>query len=150
RITALGTVFDVRMENREVRVTLMDGKVAVEQLAATRGASGQPAARAQLEPGEQLIAPLGGVAVVQGADVARITGWREGRLIFETERLSDALAEMNRYAQSPIVLDDPSIGELQVSGVFRTGQPAAFAHALEEYFPLRAADREGHIVLSWR
>ncbi len=156
RITALGTAFDVRVDRRRVMVTLVEGKVAVDQLPDARAAgdvtaSGVlPAARAELEVGEQLVAPLGGVATVQSTDVERITSWRQGRLIFEADRLADALLEMNRYAGAPIVLDDPTIGELRLSGVFRTGQPVAFASALEQYFPLQVVERSDATVLRWR
>ncbi len=159
KITALGTAFDVRLERREVRVTLVEGKVAIDQLSdpavsesasTIESPSAAPVTRTRLEVGEQFVAPVGGTATVQGANVERITSWREGRLIFEGDRLADALAEMNRYSPTPITLGDPAIGELRVSGVFRTGQPAAFAHALEQYFPLESTRNARSTVLRWR
>lgn len=45
--------------------------------------------------------------------------------------LSEAVTEMNRYSRKPIVLvDDVSSKALRVSGLFRTGDNVAFAHAV--------------------
>jgi len=152
RITALGTAFDVRIGPREVRVTLEEGRVVVDQISpgALHPARGSPAARTQLEPGEQLVAPVGGAARVRGADIKRATSWQQGRLIFEADRLADAIAEMNRYSTSPIVLADPEIGDLKLSGVFRTGEVRAFAHALTEYFSIDTVQDGDTTILRWR
>jgi transmembrane sensor len=152
RITALGTAFDVRIDKQAVKVTLVEGRVVVDQMAAS-GASrspNDPPVRARLEPGEQLTAGPDGAASVRRAAVERVVSWRDGRLIFVADRLADALTEMNRYSAVPIVLADPGIGELRLSGVFRTGEPEAFAHALEEYFPLAAERRARATMLRWR
>lgn len=161
RISVLGTSFDVRVGPREVRVTLVDGRVAVDQIAPVpfarlEGLSNEAThpkhairSISNLEPGEELVALSGGSATIRGTDVRRVTSWRDGRLIFQGDRLSDAISEMNRYSQTPIVLADPSIGDLQISGVFRTGQPEEFAHALSQYFPLEATRQSGTVLLIW-
>lgn len=107
-------------------------------------------ARTQLEAGEQLTAVVGGVASVRGADLERSTSWREGRLVFEADRLADAITEMNRYSTVPIVIADSSIGDLRISGVFSTDKPQAFAKALTEYFGIDAVERSSVRVLCWR
>lgn len=152
RITAVGTAFDVRLDQRGVCVTLVDGKVAVDQLAtrAEHQTHHESVARTQLEAGEQLTAPVGGAASVRGADLERSTSWRDGRLVFEADRLADAIAEMNRYSRAPIVIADSSIGDLRISGVFSTDKPQAFADALTEYFRIDAIERGNVTVLRWR
>jgi transmembrane sensor len=152
RITAIGTAFDVRLGEREVQVTLVEGKVAVDQLArgSTRAKLESPMVRTKLQAGEQLNAPVGGAASVRGADVERSTSWRDGRLILAADRLADAIAEMNRYSRAPIVLGDAAVGELKVSGVFRTADPQAFARALTEYFNVETEELGNATVLRWR
>jgi transmembrane sensor len=152
RITAVGTAFDVRLTPSEVRVTLVEGKVAVDQLARDPKprAHDAPTVRTQLDAGEQLIAPVGGAAKVLGANLERQTSWRAGRLIFEADRLSDAVGEMNRYSNIPIVLADPAIGDLKVSGVFGTANPKSFTRALTQYFNIDADERDNATVLRWR
>jgi len=152
RITAVGTAFDVRLDQRGVCVTMVDGKVAVDQLAARaeHQTHHESVARTQLEAGEQLTAPVGGAASVRGADLERSTSWRVGRLVFEADRLADAIAEMNRYSRAPIVIADSSIGDLRISGVFSTDKPQAFTDALTEYFRIDAIERGNVTVLRWR
>jgi transmembrane sensor len=152
RITAIGTAFDVRLSEREVQVTLVEGKVAVDQLArgSNRAKPDTPMVRTKLQAGEQLNAPVGGAASVRGADLERSTSWRDGRLVFAADRLADAVAEMNRYSRSPIVLGDAAVGELKVSGVFRTADPQAFARALADYFNIETSEQGNATVLRWR
>jgi transmembrane sensor len=152
RITAVGTAFDVRLDQRGVCVTLVEGKVAVDQLAtrAEHQTHHESVARTQLEAGEQLTAPVGGTASVRGAHLERSTSWREGRLVFEADRVADAIAEMNRYSPAPIVIADSSIGDLRISGVFSTDKPQAFADALTEYFRIDAVAQGNVTVLRWR
>ena len=148
KISVLGTSFDVRVESRQVRITLVDGKIAVGRAAAAvENPAAEPAL--QIQPGEQIVARVGGGATVQATDVQRDTSWREGRLIFKGDRLADAIAEMNRYSRQPIVIADPGIGELRLSGVYRTGEPEAFAQALSQYFPVVVTRQSGATVLSW-
>ena len=45
--------------------------------------------------------------------------------------------EINRYSERRLVLGDPSLAELRVSGVFRTGSVTNFAAALSASFPVR-------------
>lgn len=154
-ITALGTEFDVRLEpDHKVRVTLIEGRVKVARLKPppTRpaAASPPPASTAELEPGEQLVAAPGGAASVRPADVAILTSWRQGRLIFTDTALSDAVAEVNRYTPTEIILADEKLAQLRISGTFRTGQPKGFVSAITDYFPVTAVEEQGRILLSAR
>jgi transmembrane sensor len=145
RITALGTAFDVRVEAGVVRVTLLEGRVAVEE-------PGRPANREELTPGQQLLAASRGAATVRHADVERVTSWRDGRLVFENEPLAGVVAEVNRYSNRKVVLSDPALGELRISGTFRIGSPVNFISALRDYFPIEASEAGAHgdLVLSRR
>lgn len=149
RIVALGTAFDVRLDETGVRVTLVDGRVSVETIAVprTNQAAAEPAPqRAELEPGEQLIA-TGNSTEVRRADIAAVTSWRDGRLIFSDEALMDAVAEVNRYTRTKLILADPALHELRLSGVFRVGQVGGFVSALEARFPIRVAERDAERVV---
>jgi transmembrane sensor len=152
RITAVGTAFDVRLSSEAVHVVLVEGKVAVDQLAVNPKESvrSSPLVRTDLQAGEELTAAVGGAAKVREANVERSTSWREGRLVFEGDRLADAIAEMNRYSAAPIVIADTSIGDLKISGVFSTGKPQAFALALTEYFQIDAEVQGDATILRWR
>ena len=137
-ITALGTAFDVRLDSTSVRVTLLEGTVRI-----TRDRSELPSERI-LTPGQQLVVRLPAAAetVVRDVDVAKVTGWRDGRIFLEDLTLAGAVAEMNRYSPVQISIVDPQIAELRVNGMFRAGEQDAFVTALQDYFPI-SARRDG-------
>lgn len=139
RITALGTAFDVRLGNPEksVQVTLAEGRVAVEAIQSPLGRlieSTQPPS--VLTPGDSLVVSDARPVVSHQADVAKIAGWRQGQLIFEGDTLAAAVAEMNRYSGCPIVLADPSLANLPVSGVFQAGHSRSFIETVTGYYPI--------------
>lgn len=142
QVTALGTKFEVRLDRSRVRVALLEGKVDVRAIPWT-GKPSEPAVRAAipatiLRPGEQLVAVSGGPARVTAADVEQMTSWKEGRVRFDDTPLDEAVAEMNRYSRTKIVIVDPAISDIRVSGAFRTGQPGSFTSALSDLFPVEA------------
>jgi hypothetical protein len=42
--------------------------------------------------------------------------WRRGKICFSGQTLSDAVAEVNRYRERQLVIDDPALSNLQVGG----------------------------------
>lgn len=147
RITALGTAFDVRVDGDEMRVTLVEGRVSVASIAADTSAT---SARVRtLRPGEQLIAAVDHSPVILAADVEQQVSWRTGRLIFSDEPLNQVVAELNRYSTRKIILADPSLAELRVSGAFRAGAVGSFVAAMDAAFPVVVENRASEVVLSW-
>lgn len=61
------------------------------------------------------------------------SGWAEFRAI----SLAGLTAQANRYGPAPIVIDDPELGALSVSGRFRLTDSEALARRLAEVFDLR-------------
>ncbi len=150
QVTALGTAFDVRLDGRQVRVTLIEGKVSV---APSRGAlAALPLAARELAPGQQLVAlGVSPVVKVAAADVAVETSWRSGTLVFNDTPLGEAVAEINRYTTTPIRVADPELGSLRINGRFRTSDPDDFLSAVVAYFPVEARTERGvETVLSGR
>jgi len=161
RITALGTAFDVRLAPKrdgageEIRVALVAGRVAVDELVADDAAAGAatiPENRIELVAGERLIASAGRERAAQKVDLEEIISWREGRIVFRDTPLGEAVAEVNRYTTDQLRLsDDPRLWEIRVSGVFKTGQVAPFlaaqkaTHAIDSQ---RTAHNE--ITLLWK
>lgn len=138
-VTALGTAFDVRSFQNDLTVTLVRGSVAV----ADRGAPPD----AVLTPGQQYHSAFG-VTSVRDVDADAEVSWRTGVFDFDNVPLSEAVARFNRSASRSIVLADPSLGELRVSGVFRADDPAGFAAALAPAYPIRVLpQRSGDVLI---
>lgn len=141
RITAVGTVFDVRLQGERVKVALVEGVVKVASV--SKPAPQVPREQVTMTAGELLDAPPTAVMTVRTADTKRATSWREGVAVFDDVPLADAVAEMNRYTTHPVVLADARIGAWRVSGVFKTGDPERFAQSMAEVFPLTIDDTGG-------
>ncbi len=152
-ITATGTAFDVEIKRGGgVAVLLVEGHVRVDTARPQGLARLIPwIDRDEMEPGQRLVAPVSGDAVVAFGDVERETAWNRGVLIFRDDRLADAVAEINRYSTTMLVVEDPRIADLRVSGVFPTTQEKDFVAALEAFYPITARQRSpGAITLEWK
>jgi transmembrane sensor len=160
RLVAVGTSFDVRLDGAQVRVTMLEGTVRVDDVRGLHprerqkaaGPAGAPkeassTAVETITAGEQLIASDRSPDSIRPADGERTTSWRHGQIIFDDTRLADAVAELNRYSQVKLQLDDPALADLRLSGAFATGNPRLFLEALTTYFPIQAAQSDEHRVL---
>lgn len=147
RIVALGTAFDVRLDPDGLQVTLIEGRISVEQIEDSK--ADLSGAAKFLEPGEQLVARADRPTVVLPADVQREVSWRTGRLVFSNEPLGEVIGEINRYSTHKVVMADPGLTELRVSGVFRVGSTRSFVTALDAAFPIEAHNRGDELVLTW-
>jgi transmembrane sensor len=147
RITAVGTTFDVRIKGSEVRVSMIEGVVKVRP-ALVPEKPGQPLRELTLRAGESLVTAASAAVIVQPIDTAEVATWRGGLLVFDDEKLSDAVGEINRYTERPIRIADASIGDYRVTGVFKTNDPDHFATAMSEVFPIEVKrDSAGAPVL---
>jgi transmembrane sensor len=150
RVTAVGTAFDVRMDHGRIRVSLIEGRVTVDPIQPTGLARFVPTlATERLDAGEELVATTDGAVSVATADVERVSRWQQDQVIFRDDSLETAVAEMNRYTETPIVLEDPKIGDLRISGVFGTDRQDNFLAAITTYYPLAIEHRSSGSVLVW-
>lgn len=131
-VTAVGTAFSVRREPRETTVVLAEGRVAVSNHESA-------SSLALLTPGQSMLLVDGErPGAPQTAHLDRDLAWRQGQLIFDDVALADAAAEMNRYSTLQVVVADPRLKSLRISGAFKAGQSRAFVEAVQLYFPVRA------------
>lgn len=142
RVIAVGTRFQVQRDAAEVLVTLEEGAVDVVRDAESGTVS------ERLRPGEQLRFDQASGAWSK-ADVQTdvTTSWAQGRHIFRDTPLDAALAEVNRYAQPKVRLDDPALAELTISGNFVIGDSALILSAFEAALPVRVVARGDELVV---
>jgi len=138
RIVAVGTVFDVRLEQGGVSVVLVEGVVDVF-VDSNPNSGGSAISPVRMTAGQRLVTSAAATAappVIEETDTERATIWKDGRVFFEDSALADAVQEMNRYSTVKIIVEGESIEGLRINGMFRTGHPANFVSTLEAYFPL--------------
>jgi transmembrane sensor len=139
QVIAVGTVFDVDRENGTTSVLLTRGKVLVENASDRR----------LLSPGDRLAFNHGQV-VADRPDLDVLTGWQNGQAIFKRRPLRDVVQELNRYSRRQLELPDASMGDVVVSGSYRTGDNEAFAAALAAMLPVDVDTEPDRIVINLR
>lgn len=149
-VIAVGTSFDVELRGAKVLVTLIQGRVLVKDASGLVLRDEQVSAPVKLVAGQQLVVSADRKPVVAPADFTVTQSWEAGHLVFRGEPLADAVEQINRYTDRPIIVD-PSAASFRVSGVFHTGDTKSFLSAATEFYPLEtAADANGRITLRRR
>ena len=155
-VRAIGTEFNVRIrETQDVEVIVTEGKVevvprtgeAARRLDAAVSTPTAIPASAEVAAGQRF-EPTGALPVVQitPAAVSNTLAWREGAIVFDGEPLVQAIAELNRYTDTRLVVADASIHDLRVGGRFRTGDVDGFLEALTRAFPVTTRRTSDHLV----
>lgn len=145
RITVVGTRFLVRhtrdgLGGGVVSVEVEEGRVRVarQTTAESNTAPRSEEAPIELTAGEAVAASADGtLGAVQVRTVGTGSQWREGRVNFDDVPLSEALAEFERYGDTHVVVRDPAVAALRLSGSFDLRHFDAFARALPQVLPVR-------------
>jgi len=171
-VRAVGTQFDVYRKRSGTTVTVLEGEVAVvpagdsrtesvehsapsipgsergapdSQEAAADEAAGTNGASILLSAGEQVTVTPHEVQKRHKADVTAATAWIEQRLIFEATPLSDVAEEFNRYNTRRLVIADPRLRSVGISGVYSTADPASLVGFLRAQPNLQVTETDGEI-----
>ena len=132
-VRAVGTAFSVRLHdegrNERVDVVVSEGRVAIN-----------PPSKATYPAGTIAMVRNGRVDAtsVDGDDITSHLAWTTGRLMFQGEKLSDVVDEINRYNQRQLLVTDPDIAGLHIGGTFQATDPDGFARALGSTFGIKS------------
>lgn len=156
RVVAVGTKFAVRREGEVIQVVVTEGRVRVET-------GGDELAQAldfsnAKEHDQRLTLSAGAVASAWKNDIyvqnhplpeaEEILSWRSGFLIFRGSRLAEAAFEFNRYNTRQIVLRDPVVANMQLTGKFRATNVDTFVALLEQTHGVEVERTDAAFVLS--
>ncbi|RDS81388.1 FecR family protein [Dyella psychrodurans] len=133
-VTAVGTQFQVRVNDGCTDVALIQGKLAI----ATEPQNGTPH-DASLVGGQGLAYDESGrISRVHAIDPQDVQAWTEGKLFVHDWRLSDLIDEMNRYSTTKLQIGDPSLRDIRISGVFHTNDQQTFLALLQQGWSIQA------------
>lgn len=137
-ITAIGTKFNVRLngvgKSQSVSVALLEGVVKVSNL--RRLAPADTPSVLTMVAGQVLESGQPPTAIIDSGRREALANWRASTITFEDTPLGQAVAEMNRYTKNTIMVADPRLAELRISGVFKTRDADHFAEKMAEVFPI--------------
>jgi transmembrane sensor len=146
RITVVGTKFSVRRDGDKVTVAVVNGRVRMEDT--TRGES---SATATVTPGDVAVGS-GSSTVVVSKPVAAVEDkltWRAGRLVFDRNSLAEVADEFNRYNRQQLVISEPSVAAIRISGTFKASNVEAFVRLLKQAYGLKVeSTADGKLKIS--
>jgi transmembrane sensor len=157
-VIATGTEFSVDRKGKDGRVVLYEGRVSV--MANEDGFShwlgGWPRPKktvAFLTAGQMYLgdpSANGRVDTLNANVIESTLAWKQGQLVFDQTPLTSAIDEANHYATAPITLVNPRRRPVDVSGIYRAGDTAAFVAGVTAAYPVDASMEDGRYVLTVR
>ncbi len=76
-----------------------------------------------------------------------LSSWRTGYLTFYDTPLAQAIAEFNQYNRERIVIDDPAVAAIPLTGKFKSTNAEAFIRLLRDGYGIGARRANGRVVL---
>ena len=150
QVIALGTNFDVRLEEGSTLVTVVAGRVAVGPAAGSGvSTAGRTAQIVEVAADQQIRAAAGAwPATPTAVDVRYATAWLTREIVFDHEPLGRVTAEFNRYAAKPISIETPALRALPISGKFAADDTESFIAFLRTLQGVRVEVSESAIRVS--
>ena len=141
RVIATGTAFNIDMAGPQVWVTLIEGHVVVvDETGDTAGRSWE------LNAGQQLVSRPAVPPQIVAANTAKVTAWTIGQIMSDDEPLSSVVERVNRYSSNRILIADPGVAQMRISGVFNAGDAPGFVEIVTHYLPVRAVPEQGGVI----
>lgn len=141
-VTALGTIFNVRIEPAAVDVLVTQGSVRVKSICPDYCLD-DLAPAAVLTAGERTLVKLPSdqpepvafaapvIVPVTPEEIRAALQWQTPLLQFHETPLRVAVSEFNRHNPHRIVLNDQRLGDTRIGGSFRVDNVAGFVRAVE-------------------
>ena len=137
RIVADASNFDVRCDGRNASVMLFSGQASVDLNNEVR----------RLVPGERMALVGETVAAIDRPRLVAAGAWHSGRTVFEDTRLSEAVAEMNRYSTIGLAIQGRDLGDKRISGIYRNGDNIAFANTVAALMGVKVQETPSRVLL---
>lgn len=149
-VKAVGTAFSVGLGEAAVEIVVTEGRVAVAGPNHAGGTWSPPTIDAGERATVVLTASAPVAPQVQPMAVSELNqrlAWRVPRLDFDRTPLREALALFNRYGSVQLMLDNPALGALEVSGAVKADDTESLLMLLRNEFGISAEKRGEEIHL---
>ncbi len=152
-VIAIGTRFAVRMDTDDIRVTVVEGKVAVTPTAPSSEIDpvDVPAdgalSRVFVEPGQQVeVDTAGRLARMREVDSVKELAWQEGKLVFDGTPLREVVQELSRYIPGEVrVASD--VPDHPVTGIIQIRAMEKMVDLLSTVVPVTAIRESGEVTV---
>lgn len=153
-VRAVGTAFNVKLQQNAVEVLVTEGKVSVDDK--TRGASLLPQDQPVLSVGQKIVLSSKDatktdfevvLASLEPMEIERAMAWQTTRLVFDGTSLNQVVEAFNRYNTHKLLLGDQSLSSRTFTGVFKAQHVDAFVRLLEVGADITARHTAGGDVI---
>lgn len=140
-VNVLGTAFNVMAYNGEpASVTLERGKVELQNEGKSLGF---------LDPGQQAQFSQGSDKInIEKVESEIFTSWKENRLIFQSEPLELLAKRLERWYNLKIVIGDPSLNNLKVTGKIEVESFSEVLDLMEYTLPIKYQYNKNERILT--
>jgi len=154
---AVGTAFSVQLQADAAQLIVTEGRVAVARDGAPVVLVGEAPAQepSVVEAGRRAVVTYDAeptdavkVASVSGQEIGEQLAWRNPRVEFSGAPLGEVVALINQRNRVQLILSEPDLALIELSGVFRADDSESLVRALETGFGLRAEQRGDKVLLS--
>jgi transmembrane sensor len=144
----IGTVFDVKRDAGGDTLTVISGRVRV--LNAPTASHDDDAllngdAVADLIAGQQISLGASGVSDKKPVQIAKATAWLPSEIRFQHETIGNVARRFNAYTSKPLVIENESIADERISGIFHANNPQAFAAYLATLPDVRVVEESDRV-----
>lgn len=145
QVTVLGTKFLVRRNGDKVTVSVLEGRVRVDEID-----RGQAVRTSVIAAGDIAIAQGRATLVAARSEVKveDALAWRQGMLSFDQVNLGEIAVEFNRYNRKKIVVTAPDAAAIRIGGMFPSNDPDAFVRLLRDAYGLKIQETATEINIS--
>lgn len=145
-LEASAATFVVRkLDGQPAQVLVQEGRVVLAEEKQTESIPLAANTGASLLAGKEQAWQLRALSYGQ---LGRELAWREGKIALQGETLADAVALYARYSDTRIVVTDPELAKVPVTGLFAVNNPLGFSRAVAEVFGGEVRQEDGRIVIA--
>ncbi len=147
-VSALGTAFNVSFDQGKLQVVVTEGRVAITKNLPDSGndlTEAIPVPATYLDRNQSVVIPvledLGREPVItdlEPQEVRDLLKWQHGLITFKSEPLRNTVNEFNQLNETQLIIVDPGLENILISGTFRSDNLHGFVKALEVGFGIEA------------
>lgn len=147
QVRVVGTRFSVRQLAEDALVTVLEGKVALGEMASNKNFQAKQVLKANqrlsLQEAKAGHAP-------QEVEAQNLLAWRDRQLIFKGRPLADVVLELERYFAVKISFDDPELANREITAVLQLSDQKTTLDQLAMALGLSwiAGDQQGELRLT--
>lgn len=161
-VEAVGTGFVVHLQERDIEVTVTEGRVDLVSVLgdvgnvladvdtmlveagpelAEKNTAGGANKLGSLDAGQRATFSkvIDSLESIDKVELARQLAWRKGWLLFQGESLEEVVRDINRYSTISVEIADPAVRALEIGGQFQVGDTHEMLDSLEANFGLKVS-----------